>query len=93
MSLSTGTRIGPYEVVGMLGAGGMGQVYRGRDARLLRDVALKILPAFASDPERVARFERERSCWRSSGTRTSGPFTVWKRYREPPAAASRWSSS
>ena len=60
MSLSTGTRIGPYEVVGLLGAGGMGQVYRGRDARLLRDVALKILPpAFASDPERVARFERE----------------------------------
>jgi serine/threonine protein kinase len=60
MSLSTGTRIGPYEVVGMLGAGGMGQVYRGRDARLLRDVALKILPpAFASDPERVTRFERE----------------------------------
>jgi serine/threonine-protein kinase len=60
MSLSPGTRIGPYEVIGMLGAGGMGQVYRGRDARLLRDVALKILPpAFAADPERVARFERE----------------------------------
>src|SRR3954469_13833930 len=60
MSLSPGTRLGVYEVTGRLGAGGMGEVYRGRDTRLHRDVALKILPeAFARDPERLVRFERE----------------------------------
>jgi serine/threonine protein kinase len=60
MSLTAGQKIGPYEVTGPLGAGGMGEVYRARDARRGRDVALKILPpAFASDPERLARFERE----------------------------------
>ena len=58
--LAAGTRLGPYEIVGSLGAGGMGEVYRARDTRLGRDVALKILPdVFASDPERLARFERE----------------------------------
>jgi Tol biopolymer transport system component len=60
MSLAAGTRLGSYEVVSPLGAGGMGEVYRARDAKLGRDVALKILPdTFASDPERLARFERE----------------------------------
>src|SRR5687767_2886615 len=60
MSLSPGTKIGPYEIVAPLGAGGMGEVYRARDARLSRDVAIKILPElFAQDPERLARFERE----------------------------------
>jgi serine/threonine protein kinase/Tol biopolymer transport system component len=60
MSLAPGARIGPYEVVAPLGAGGMGEVYRARDARLNRDVAIKILPElFAQDPERLARFERE----------------------------------
>lgn len=60
MSLSSGTRLGHYEVRTPLGAGGMGEVYRARDTRLGRDVALKILPdAFADDPERLARFERE----------------------------------
>ncbi len=60
MALTAGQRIGVYEVSGPLGAGGMGEVYRARDTRLGRDVALKILPAaFASDPERLARFERE----------------------------------
>jgi len=57
---SVGTRIGPYELVSVLGAGGMGEVFRARDARLGRDVAIKVLPgAFRSDPDRVARFERE----------------------------------
>ena len=60
MSLPPGTRIGPYEVTGRLGAGGMGEVYRARDDRLGRDVALKVLPdTFARDPERLARFQRE----------------------------------
>ena len=55
-----GTRIGPYQVVEKLGAGGMGEVYRARDTRLNRDVAIKILPRlFAADPDRLARFERE----------------------------------
>ncbi|MBI3048472.1 MAG: protein kinase [Acidobacteria bacterium] len=60
MSLTSGTRVGPYEVVAPLGAGGMGEVYRARDTRLKRDVALKILPAsFAADPDRLVRFQRE----------------------------------
>jgi serine/threonine protein kinase len=60
MPLSVGARLGPYEIVGALGAGGMGEVYRARDTKLDRDVAIKILPdAFVHDPERVARFERE----------------------------------
>jgi len=60
MALSAGTRIGPYQIVSLAGAGGMGEVYRARDPKLERDVALKLLPeAFAGDPERAARFERE----------------------------------
>ena len=60
MSLATGTRIGPYEVLAPLGAGGMGEVYRAHDTKLDRDVALKILPeSFASDRDRLMRFERE----------------------------------
>src|SRR5687767_15370465 len=60
MALSPGTRFGSFEILSLLGAGGMGEVYRARDARLNRDVALKVLPeAFTSDPERLARFTRE----------------------------------
>jgi Tol biopolymer transport system component len=60
MTLQAGTRLGPYQVLDAIGAGGMGQVYRARDTRLNRDVALKVLPdLFASDPDRLARFTRE----------------------------------
>jgi serine/threonine protein kinase len=60
MALVPGTRLGPYDILSDLGAGGMGEVYRARDSKLNRDVALKILPeVFASDPERLARFRRE----------------------------------
>ncbi len=60
MSLAPGTRLGPYEILAPLGAGGMGEVFRAHDTKLGRQIALKILPrAFASDPQRVARFRRE----------------------------------
>jgi len=60
MSLSPGSRLGPYDVIALIGAGGMGEVYRARDARLARDVAIKVLPdAVGPDPERAARFQRE----------------------------------
>ena len=58
--LTAGTKLGPYEIVAPLGAGGMGEVYRARDTRLNRDVAIKVLlPSVADDPERLARFSRE----------------------------------
>jgi len=60
MALSAGTRLGRYEVVSLLGVGGMGEVYRARDTRLGRDVAVKVLPEeLAADAERLHRFERE----------------------------------
>jgi len=60
MPISSGTRLGPYEILSPLGAGGMGEVYRARDTKLNRDVAIKVLPEiFAADPERLARFNRE----------------------------------
>src|ERR1700681_275364 len=60
MTLRAGSRLGPYEVLAPLGAGGMGELYRARDTRLGREVAIKVLPAaLASDPERLRRFERE----------------------------------
>jgi hypothetical protein len=60
MTLTAGTRLGPYEILAPLGAGGMGEVYRARDTRLKRDVAIKVLPeALSSDSDRLARFQRE----------------------------------
>jgi serine/threonine protein kinase len=60
MPLTSGTKLGPYEIQSAIGAGGMGEVYRARDSRLNRDVAIKILPAsFSSDPERLQRFAQE----------------------------------
>ena len=91
MTLAPGTRIGPYEIVGPLGAGGMGEVYRARDTRLSRDVAIKILPAdLVHDPERRARFEREAQAVSAlnhpnivtlyeSGTSDVGPYLVLER--------------
>ena len=77
MSLSAGTRLGSHEVVSALGAGGMGEVYRANDTKLGRSVAIKILPdAFTSDPDRVARFEREARVPCASRSRSRRP---WKR--------------
>ena len=60
MAVLPGSKIGPYEVVSQIGAGGMGEVYRARDARLGRDVAIKVLPAsFSADPDRLQRFAQE----------------------------------
>ncbi len=60
MAILPGKRLGPYEILSAIGAGGMGEVYRARDTRLQRDVALKVLPEiFVADLGRMARFERE----------------------------------
>ena len=66
MALAPGTRLGSYEVTALIGQGGMGEVYRARDTKLDRNVALKVLPdLFADDPERLARL-RTRRPWRTS---------------------------
>jgi hypothetical protein len=70
MALASGTHLGSYEIISAIGAGGMGDVYRARDTKLARDVALKVLPTeFALDPERLARFRREAQVRRVAGWR------------------------
>src|ERR1700675_2965974 len=60
MAIPSGRRLGPYEILAAIGAGGMGEVYRAHDTKLGRDVAIKVLPAnFVNDPERLSRFQRE----------------------------------
>jgi serine/threonine protein kinase len=79
MSLASGTRIGPYEVAGPLGAGGMGEVYRATDTKLKRQVAINILPpSLAADADRLARFQREAEVLAPTARRCTTP---------PPTAA------
>ena len=69
MALASGSRLGSYEILAPLGAGGIGEVFRARDLKLSREVALKVLPTeFALDAERVARFKREAAFWNSPCT-------------------------
>ncbi len=72
LPLSSGARLGPYEILSALGAGGMGEVYRATDSNLKRSVAIKVLPAsVAGDAERLARFQREAEVLAASTIRTS----------------------
>ena len=83
MPLPAGTCIGPYEVSGAIGAGGMGEVYRARDTNLGRDVALKILPpAFALVPDRDARFRAAHNLKASSGNLGAAQLSAWCRQLE-----------
>jgi len=96
VSLTPGSRFGPYEILAAIGAGGMGEVYRATDTNLGRDVAIKVLPeAFAQNPERVARFECEAktvaslnqpTCGASSAVTAPSPSGR----RRPPVNASGW---
>ena len=75
--MTVGRRLGPYEIIAPLGAGGMGEVYRARDTRLDRSVAIKILPSeLAADPDRRARFEREARAIAALSIRTSASSTT-----------------
>ena len=82
MPLSTGDKLGPYEILARLGAGGMGGVYRARDSKLNRDVAIKVLPAtLANDSEYMARFEREARRRYPCACRGPGKIPAVKRLR------------
>ena len=77
MSLSVGDRLGAYEILGLLGAGGMGEVYRARDTRLDREVAIKVLPAQVSGRDDLRqRFEREARAIRACTIRIFARFTI-----------------
>jgi serine/threonine protein kinase len=80
MPLAPGSRLGPFDILSPIGAGGMGEVYRAKDTKLKREVALKVLPdSFASDPERMARFQREAELMRPG----------YRSRRRAPAASAR----
>ena len=75
MTLTAGTKLDGYEVVGLLGAGGMGEVYRARDPALRREVAINVLPSFVSrDPDRLHRFEQEAQA--AAALNSAGPDDV-----------------
>ena len=76
MALDSGTRLGPYEILAPLGAGGMGEVYRGRDTRLDRLVAIKVLPADATSAQAFERFEREAKAIAALNHPGFAPFTT-----------------
>ncbi len=87
MNLSPGSRLGPYEILAPLGAGGMGEVYRARDTKLGREIAVKVLPAeTSSDPERRRRFEQEARAARTDRSRRGRHGTPWKELRLPDPA-------
>jgi serine/threonine protein kinase len=80
MALTVGTQLGSYEITALLGKGGMGEVYRARDTRLKRDVAIKILPeGFSRDTDRVSRFQREAELLAASIIRTLRPSTICRK--------------
>jgi serine/threonine protein kinase len=86
--LSSGTKLGPYEILSPLGAGGMGEVYRATDTKLNRHVAIKVLPAeVAGDPERLARFKREAEAHRARLDRHPGVPAPQHAFRDPEKAA------
>jgi eukaryotic-like serine/threonine-protein kinase len=77
MALPGGTKLGPYEIIAPIGAGGMGEVYRAKDTRLGRNVAIKVLPeAFARDADRLRRFEQEARAVAALNHPTSSRFTI-----------------
>ena len=79
-TLKAGAKLGPYEILAPLGAGGMGVVYRARDGRLERDVAIKVLPlGLLTDEAARKRFRKKRSPWRNSIIPTLQPFTTWEK--------------
>lgn len=87
MPLSISSRVGRYQIVAPIGAGGMGEVYRAHDSKLDRDVAIKVLPeSFVRNPSRMARFEREAQLLASLNRPKSRRFTRWKN----PARRGRW---
>jgi serine/threonine protein kinase len=78
MTLTPGTKLGPYEILALIGAGGMGEVYRARDSRLGRDVAVKVLPpSSAADPERLRRFEQEARAPRPANSPFRSKLAMW----------------